>query len=118
MPMMLNAPDSYSGNLVFNSEEDYAKFKQVVVDSKAHWGDGYSSIQALSSNPPILVKFNNVMVDHSYRFPYGSKAEGWVEPLVAYSMLLVIAIMTAWAAIDSTFKNGGFWMFRKEKDVK
>jgi len=62
---------SYGGQIIFNSEQDYAKFKQSLIDTNAKWHS--SGMSVLSSSPPIIVTFKGVEVSANTEFPYGNK---------------------------------------------
>lgn len=59
----------YKGQVVFNSESEYSRFKQELIDTEASWSN--ADMQVLYSEPPIIVRFKNVIIDEKYVFPYG-----------------------------------------------
>ena len=73
IPYVSDMPYQYKGTLAFNSESEYAQFKQALIDAEADWSAG--DITILSSEPPIIVKFERVKIDKSFEFPYGEQEE-------------------------------------------
>ena len=118
VPQILKSKDQYSGKEVFNSESDYANFKQALVSSGATWDsiskDGGTYIQALSSSPPIIVDFN-VNVKQDVHFSYGVKhsqiATNLIFGIVMFCMVIVLLY------VISCFWTGDMgYLFRKSKD--
>ena len=64
-------PTQYSGEEVFYTQREYSKFKQELVDSNAKYET--DNIFVLSSEPPIIVRFEDVIVADDYPFSYGGK---------------------------------------------
>jgi hypothetical protein len=86
---------SYSGKVVFNTEEEYTKFKQDISDENIKIVD----VKSLSSAPPIVVDFE-VETQHDYLFNYGNlrkDANGnrgvIIAGGVAISFVLIFAII-------------------------
>ncbi len=90
----------YSGKVVFDSEEEYGEFKRVVGREDV----SYSTIDILSSSPPIVAKFYQVGVPNVVEFPWGKVQGGtkedshaWVA--IPYIFLLLVWFITVTAAI-------------------
>jgi uncharacterized membrane protein len=60
----------YSGKIVFQSEQEYSQFKEVIA--KDYVSFDTQDILVLSSSPPIVVQFK-VEVQGDNGFPYGKK---------------------------------------------
>ena len=78
---------SYGGQIIFNSEQDYAKFKQSLIDTNAKWHS--SEMSVLSSSPPIIVTFKGVEVSANTEFPYGNKDIVLHIVLLCFSIFLI-----------------------------
>jgi hypothetical protein len=91
LPKAINADDTYYGNISFASEDDYVRFKQEIVNSKANWLEGKDKIEVLSSAPPILVAFR-ISINQDYDFPYGEKFNTSV-PYTIMTVVLTLSIL-------------------------
>jgi hypothetical protein len=103
LPFALNTANRYEGNLVFNSEEEYIKFKETVVETGAIWNDTNDTnlhIHTISSAPPILVDFE-VRIDN---FPYGEINNKYKVNNIIVSILipfvLGILVFMSWLGIN------------------
>ena len=78
---------SYVGTEVFTTEEQYTQFKTVYAsalqdDKIGMFQPSFNYINALSSDPPIVVNFD-LSADVDYFFPYGERGRnpmsgGWI----------------------------------------
>lgn len=93
-PWVLSMDDTYTGEIVFNSESEYLEFKQEVIDSDAGW----DRMDILSSKPPIIVHFS-VRVKQDYNFPYGEKSNNGLGLLVFSSIALLVVLAFLWIEI-------------------
>jgi hypothetical protein len=83
----------YSGRVVFNSEADYSQFKTILSNSRISFDE--SNISALSSEPPIIVSFKDIIVPNNVNFPYGDKNGDIGIPLamvVGGCLLLIVGM--------------------------
>lgn len=80
-------PTSYSGQEVFNTEEEYSQFKQELVDLNAKFKVGHMFV--LSSKPPIIVKFDDIRVSEDISFPYGEK-DSSLPPAVGFGVVISV----------------------------
>ncbi len=102
IPAELRIGDIYSGKVVFNSESDYQVFKNELVKSEALW----NSMESLSSQPPIIVKFS-VDVNKNYDFPYGKKDTlNRVFVLVLPTLLLALLLITIGISLNKEEIDG------------
>ena len=80
----------YSGQVIFRTEADYTAFKDYLSQPEVTLDE----IQALTSEPPILVKYK-VDVPRSWKFPYSySNIVGVISPLLT-------VICAAWIAFGA-----------------
>ena len=77
--------EHYSGKVVFNTEEEYTQFKEVIAQESVSYDA--DSISVLSSSPPIVVNFKNIQAPND--FPYG---EGTTLLYKINAILTLIAI--------------------------
>ena len=78
------ADDNYKGKEIFQTETDYANFKNIVGQDNIYITD----ILELSSAPPIVVDFN-ISVPHNYPFPYGNLQSPHLEGFVVVGLGVV-----------------------------
>lgn len=117
---ILKTDNNYIGKEVFNTEQDYNKFKQTLVEYNAAWssgGNGVSYIQALSSDPPIIVNFN-VFVNNKLSFPYGKKINGIENSMLLGILLFLMAIIIEYVVSQSWNDSNSFWYLFKDWHLK
>jgi len=68
----------YSGQLTFQMDQEYNKFKNTLADPKYKWVD----FQVLDSKLPILLKFR-LRTLHSNTFDYGKREDYWKDSTLA-----------------------------------
>jgi hypothetical protein len=101
--------DTYSGKEVFNSEAEYTKFKQALVEDNVRWATG--NIQVLSSDPPIIVKYS-VEVDKGQIFPYGNYSDERLTMLILMPIVLIFILFMLYLAAGG--EHDMAWLFRKK----
>jgi hypothetical protein len=96
-----------SGQEIFQTEESYNAFK---VELSQHMGDVVKwDVSALTSSPPIIVKYS-VETQPDYTFPYGeSKSLGLMNIHTLNSYILIHQILLA--VVIGLFFGGGILSF-------
>ena len=82
----------YQGTEVFNSEQDYIKFKEAIVDNEAK----IIKAEVLSSTPPIIVSYDIKAKD----FPYGEEQKDGIY----FGAMLIIFSIVLWLGIRKEIK--------------
>lgn len=99
--------DTYSGKIVFNSEDEYSQFKQALIQYDATWQN--DQMQVLSSEPPIIVQYT-VSISRDKTFPYGVKHSMYTKPIVIvtigvlFCLIMLYALMSGEKDMDWLFK--------------
>jgi hypothetical protein len=81
---------NYSGKVVFNTESEYALFKEAVSNPQVEYQNNNMSI--LSSDPPIVVNFK-VQVPKDFVFNYGERNNREVVITLMVIPLSVVFLM-------------------------
>lgn len=117
LPTVLKSKDSYKGTIVFNTEEEYTHFKQELITSHADWIQ--ETMQALTSQPPIIVKFS-ISVPQDYTFPYGQKTSDVLGNLVILAFFTFLALFIAYIFVGLAATGGVLilWLFKKQSQWK
>lgn len=117
--VILTQSNQYYGKEVFTTEQGYDVFKQELVNSNAIWSataQSNSYVQALSSDPPIIVRFS-VFVTKDINFPYGKKSNGSTNAMIYGSAIFVLIIASIYF-IPGLWKEDIDYLFKWKKEDK
>ena len=117
--VILTQSNQYYGKEVFTTEQGYDTFKQELVNSNAIWSataQSNSYVQALSSDPPIIVRFS-VFVAKDINFPYGKKSNGTTNTMIWGSVIFILIIAGIYL-IPGLWKEDMAYLFKWKEEVK
>ena len=91
---------SYSGTVVFTTEEDYVDFKLAFAGEDVDLLD----VAILASEPPMIVSFEAQVSHYNYEFPYGERSiQGYYNRgtggIVGFGILCLLALVAAWQPV-------------------
>ena len=113
---ILNAANEYYGKEVFTTEQSYDIFKQELVTSNATWSassQANSYVQALSSDPPIIVHFD-VFVARGTDFSYGKKIDSATKGMELSLGIFLLVIVSIYS-MPALWKDDPLFLFRWSK---
>ena len=96
---VFTSSSEYSGEIAFYNNEDYQEFKEAIASPDV----SIVEVQELSSEPPIIVKFE-VITSNDYEFMWGEKASITTDLLILY-FCMTIVIIIAWLWQDAASDN-------------